>query len=103
MSRIAEVARLKEREQKLRVISDMGEYDTAGLEKRFQHQLRNAAPWLLAVAGQFRAGDIKILDDLIDHLDANRSVGESPEYEMAEICCLRRMLEAAKEMGGEQG
>lgn len=63
--------------------------------------LRNAAPWLLSVAGQFRAGDAKKLEVLTRYLFSRSEDIEG--IPMAYILtAVHRMLAAARAMEAEQ-
>jgi hypothetical protein len=68
-----------------------------------------ATPWLLAVAGQFQAGDARALEDGISWLESLLEVKEiKPRAEdqckelVRVIGRLRRMLAAARIMEGEE-
>lgn len=60
----------------------------------FISQIRNAAPWLLAVAGQFQAGDAAMLRAVLQSIEKN-------DYDAYWVDCLRRMLAAARIMEGQ--
>ena len=92
MSRIAEVARLKE-PFVWQPIGVTGHYKIVpGID---EDPMLEA---LLAVAGQFQAGDVKRLELLI----LNEKQRWTDERWQAAIDCLRRMLAAARIMEGEQ-
>jgi hypothetical protein len=123
MNHIAEVARLKEQLARLDVILDRqcepNNFNYAfGERMDIEHNLRNAAHWLLAVAGQFQAGDASLLGELIEYIDflipSGLEAVEEGDEEFEVIPddqkllirakdCLHRMLAAAKIMEGEQG
>jgi len=108
MSRIAEVARLKELVgRRNAIIEREGDPRTpnyAILERmEIERDMMGAAPWLLAVAGQFQAEDAEIIDRLIREFGCP---GEEDGQGMCTKCikdldCLRRMLAAAKAMEAE--
>lgn len=57
-------------------------------------EMRNAAPWLLAVAGQFQAGHAAALAEIADILEQAGFV--------AKAAYVRPLIEAARVMEGEQ-
>lgn len=91
MSRIAEVARLKELEAKI-AQEGYGAPDPIWCD--YSDELRDAAPWLLAVAGQFQAGHVAALTEIADILEQAGFV--------AKTAYVRPLIEAARVMGGEQ-
>jgi len=94
MNRIAEVARIRELEAKI-TQEGYGAPDSIWCD--YSNNLRDAAPWLLSVAGQFQAGDADILQRML-------IIFEQSAWDMkyrSQSDCLRRMLEAAKIMEAE--
>jgi hypothetical protein len=74
-------------------------------DSRLISDLRNAAPWMLAVAGQFQAGDATILGLFVAFMEHYKpdghlnDVGPGKNITNAQATdCLRRMLAAAKVM-----
>lgn len=95
MSRIAEVARLKELVgRRNAIIEREGDPRTpnyAILERmEIERDMMGAAPWLLAVAGQFQAGHAAALIEIADILEQAGFV--------AKAAYIRPLIEAAKVM-----
>lgn len=90
MSHIEDVARLKE----LGAKEIPATYSTTYSEYEYACGVLNAAPYLLAVAGKFQAGDAKRIEWILHNYPV--TLGE-------ENCdMLRRMLTAARIMEGEE-
>lgn len=103
MTRIEDVARLKELVgRRNAIIEREGDPRTpnyAILERmEIERDMRGATPWLLAVAGQFRAGDSEILRYIMASLP-----GMDCRKFLQVMDCLSRMLAAARIMEGSKG
>ncbi len=97
MNHIAEVARLKGLEAARNPDCDHTIF-------AYLEALQDAAPFLLAVAGQFQAGDAHTLDVIATFFEIPRAGMTTESYAkwLEWAACLRRMLAAARVMEGAQ-
>ena len=72
--------------------------NSSSAEVQLTVDLRNAAPWLLEVAGKFQKGDVDMLRDILSDIHERE---DYPGQAVFATDCLRRMAEAAEIMEGE--